>query len=1401
MQDDGFVPAEQINGSFRLNENSLNLTIVEKLLLDISGENPTNPSPNGAEFSSQNFAVPTNNDLYKIDLEGETKDLTINKEELARILRNIRTYLQRDDKNYQVASAINIESRGRDINLGEFLLKGIGGILDSPAYETNEDGLKQSIFLLHQLVSKLQSGETPESDKDDAFVTAQIPEELRRLIGTFDLSTWEFIFKTIVTPLHKLQTYETAKEASLDHTLPDYRRFLNKWLEEAVKTDNTQAKKYFTNEKIRTKLLVKLKFPEVGPLANQLQKSEDDAEKLRLLFEDFNKAVIAIFADKKIEEVFEKLIDKDDLLEGGGGEADADEDQSQEDEEIEEKVEESETITINEAENVVKEALYQLLIQQLEIEEQIAANDFLSSLPTNGEQIVFRQQVKTEIYLQIIDTVNLRPQITNSAATFYDEGKNVIYREIFLEQLEVLSQDALLGLSSSLTTPEKGSAILTAAFEFARVSSNDYAKEDLSAQALSDENKQTTLANLPAAFIAENNIQSYQDLENIPQALFLQEILEEKQQSYLQEKRRLENVFLSYLQNNGANINQLSELDYGLQLAINNELDAYFATLSSAELARLFIAGDSTFRLTTAARLNRELLLGRFKTAGFYTKLHQFTQNNLLLQQKTAENTINQVLQNSNQEQIDLTLNSPEEIDRMSIEEFKKAFPAFSIPDDVTPEVFARFKQQAIQSWAPSNAQQGIIQRLMVAYGSDTSFIYTLNSVDKINFIFGLNLPESLTEQDLLIIQQSLESYWQLQIEKVANERNYYLNTAYADQQNLQNQDSNSQNIRAQTGRLTSRQFSPVFSQTTQQEALLSEQGELLKELEGIENYHYRLYLTEQELSAQKEMFWNLQALAAIEQLNQDQIASAEEQTIAGIMQAQVTAGYEQQAQQGRVGRFARRLGIGKSGKDKASAAMAKANRKNVQRVLSAANPALGALNKLGDTIQDITGLSKDKQAAAAIGGAVGLAAAALRALYTSLGGIVGGVTGAIGGALLGAAFTPFFPPLGAVVGGTIGYIGGNAAGHFIGSNLGSSGLSGLGASATGATTANAAGALPKANPLLTTAGFTIGTFTFITATTALVTQATINSALLLPTLGEDDQISRFVVIEKRAVEGISFDNGELPNPITYQVSIRPQENSGDISINSITIHSMTDTLTVRSKDASVAIEPRIKNKDTFGYEADEQITIGPNEVLEFEYTQEFDGAVTDASIDNRFEIEFTVNYLANNQLQNETTTAFTAETICVGDCPSKEGCWPVSGIITQVPFNGNHAPSDSYDIAAAVGSPVYAPFDGDLIQLTKEDPWNPFGNSVKLTSPEGTFAFAHLVSFSEEFPSGPVSQGDLIGYSGNTGNSSGPHLHYELANARGGFDNAGYTESILATLVPDGSIRLYSPVRSCGEQ
>jgi len=101
---------------------------------------------------------------------------------------------------------------------------------------------------------------------------------------------------------------------------------------------------------------------------------------------------------------------------------------------------------------------------------------------------------------------------------------------------------------------------------------------------------------------------------------------------------------------------------------------------------------------------------------------------------------------------------------------------------------------------------------------------------------------------------------------------------------------------------------------------------------------------------------------------------------------------------------------------------------------------------------------------------------------------------------------------------------------------------------------------------------------------------------------------------------------------------------------------------------------------------------------------------------------------------------------------------WP-TGVrrITQNPWYGHMA----IDVGMVTGSPLYASDTGTVTYAS----WSPYcyGNLVVINHGNGFETFyAHMNGFNVK-PGQTVYQGNIIGWSGNTGCSSGPHLHFEI--------------------------------------
>lgn len=103
--------------------------------------------------------------------------------------------------------------------------------------------------------------------------------------------------------------------------------------------------------------------------------------------------------------------------------------------------------------------------------------------------------------------------------------------------------------------------------------------------------------------------------------------------------------------------------------------------------------------------------------------------------------------------------------------------------------------------------------------------------------------------------------------------------------------------------------------------------------------------------------------------------------------------------------------------------------------------------------------------------------------------------------------------------------------------------------------------------------------------------------------------------------------------------------------------------------------------------------------------------------------------------------------------------------------YNGtfSHQNENALDFTMPIGTPITAVREGIVIKVIDENYKNcgqeackKYNNLILIYHPDGTFAeYAHIQQHGSEVKVGEsIDQGQLIGYSGNVGWTTGPHLH-----------------------------------------
>jgi murein DD-endopeptidase MepM/ murein hydrolase activator NlpD len=155
----------------------------------------------------------------------------------------------------------------------------------------------------------------------------------------------------------------------------------------------------------------------------------------------------------------------------------------------------------------------------------------------------------------------------------------------------------------------------------------------------------------------------------------------------------------------------------------------------------------------------------------------------------------------------------------------------------------------------------------------------------------------------------------------------------------------------------------------------------------------------------------------------------------------------------------------------------------------------------------------------------------------------------------------------------------------------------------------------------------------------------------------------------------------------------------------------------------------------------------------------------TDASIDQAVD-EFTFLEANTRSVGLPDTELRLVPTIGLGEMTFEPTLWPVVGRITASfgerldPFSGEGAFHTGVDIAAHYGEAVHATADGVILEAGDR---GGYGRLVVVNHGFGVSTwYGHLSTFSVT-QGMHVKRGDVIGYAGVSGRTTGPHVHYEV--------------------------------------
>ncbi|MDE5991750.1 MAG: peptidoglycan DD-metalloendopeptidase family protein [Oscillospiraceae bacterium] len=198
--------------------------------------------------------------------------------------------------------------------------------------------------------------------------------------------------------------------------------------------------------------------------------------------------------------------------------------------------------------------------------------------------------------------------------------------------------------------------------------------------------------------------------------------------------------------------------------------------------------------------------------------------------------------------------------------------------------------------------------------------------------------------------------------------------------------------------------------------------------------------------------------------------------------------------------------------------------------------------------------------------------------------------------------------------------------------------------------------------------------------------------------------------------------------------------------------------LTTKEVEYTEAIDYEIvKTKDPDMYKGDSEVDVpgveGEKKVRAL-VTYRGDVAVSTEVVDEVVISEPVTKYMRVGT--RETTTP-----VSTGSGGSGTYFWPVDGGYISA-YQGDGRGHKGIDIAAPYGTPIYAAESGSVIETGGG--WNGgYGNCVRVQHDDGNVTvYAHQSSIAVSYGD-YVVKGQLLGYVGSTGDSTGNHLHFEV--------------------------------------
>lgn len=272
------------------------------------------------------------------------------------------------------------------------------------------------------------------------------------------------------------------------------------------------------------------------------------------------------------------------------------------------------------------------------------------------------------------------------------------------------------------------------------------------------------------------------------------------------------------------------------------------------------------------------------------------------------------------------------------------------------------------------------------------------------------------------------------------------------------------------------------------------------------------------------------------------------------------------------------------------------------------------------------------------------------------------------------------------------------------------------------------------------------------------------------PRLGDPRQIVRVTVLGERGIEGIAATNDRgifvsvtpPDNETDQETTIAQDEETEAEGRGGVRLYESLYETALKNDLPRETVEELVR---IFGYDVDFQRRVSSGDSFEIFYgSDEEDGTpeILYAALTVGGEARRVYRFQGEDGIVDFFDEAGRSLKKFLLRKPIADGVLR-SGFGSRVhPILGYTRPHTGVDWANRIGTPIFAAGNGTVIKAE----WDGgYGRRVELRHTNGyVTAYSHMSAFGKGIAPGvKVRQGQVIGYVGNTGLSTGPHLHYEV--------------------------------------